>query len=38
MIGTARREYQSTGMEKEELVVYYRLAILVEAILIQYRQ
>ena len=29
---------QSTGMEKEELVVYYRLAILVESILIQYRQ
>ena len=29
---------QSTGMEKDELVVYYRLAILVESILIQYRQ
>ena len=29
---------QSKGMEKDELVVYYRLAILVEAILIQYRQ
>lgn len=28
---------QSTGMEKDELVVYYRLAILVESILIQYR-
>lgn len=27
---------QSTGMEKDELVVYYRLAILVESILIQY--
>lgn len=29
---------QSTGMEKDELVVYYRLAILVESILIQYQQ
>lgn len=29
---------QSTGIEKEELVVYYRLAILVESILIHYRQ
>lgn len=29
---------QSTGMEKDELVVYYRLAILVESILIQYWQ
>lgn len=29
---------QSTGIEKDELVVYYRLAILVESILIQYRQ
>ena len=29
---------QSKGMEKDELVVYYRLAILVESILIQYRQ
>lgn len=29
---------QSTGMEKDELVVYYRLAILVEAVLIQYRK
>lgn len=29
---------QSTGMEKDELVVYYRLAILVESILIQYCQ
>ena len=29
---------QSTEMEKDELVVYYRLAILVETILIQYRQ
>lgn len=29
---------QSTGMEKDELVVYYRLAILAESILIQYRQ
>ena len=28
---------QSTGMEKDELVVYYRLAILAESILIQYR-
>ncbi len=29
---------QSTGTEKDELVVYYRLAILVESILIQYRE
>lgn len=29
---------QSTGMEKEEIVVYYRLALLVESILIQYRE
>ena len=29
---------QSTGIEKDELVVYYRLAILVESILIQYQQ
>ena len=29
---------RSTGMEKDELVVYYRLAILVESILFQYRQ
>ncbi len=29
---------QSTGMEKDDLVVYYRLAILVESILIQYRK
>ena len=29
---------QSRGMEKDELVVYYRLAILVESILIQYRR
>lgn len=29
---------QSTGIEKDELVVYYRLAILVESILIQYRK
>ena len=29
---------QSTGMEKDELVVYHRLAILVESILIQYRK
>ena len=29
---------RSTGMEKDELVVYYRLAILVESILLQYRQ
>ena len=29
---------QSTGMEKDELVVYYRLLILVESILIQYLQ
>ena len=28
---------QSTGIEKDELVVYYRLAILVESVLIQYR-
>ena len=27
---------QSTGIEKDELVVYYRLAILTECILIQY--
>ena len=27
---------QSNGTEKDELVVYYRLAILVESILIQY--
>ena len=29
---------QSTGTEKDELVLYYRLAILVESILIQCRQ
>ena len=29
---------QSAGMEKDELVVYYRLAILVESILIQNRE
>ncbi|MGN0486583.1 MAG: hypothetical protein ACI4GB_05050 [Acutalibacteraceae bacterium] len=29
---------QSTGMEKDELVMYYRLTILVESILIQYRK
>lgn len=29
---------QSAGMEKDELVIYYRLAILAESILIQYRQ
>ena len=29
---------QSAGVEKDELVVYYRLAILVESILIQYRK
>lgn len=29
---------QSTGMEKDELVVYYRLAILAESILIQYQR
>ena len=29
---------QSRGMEKDELVIYYRLAILVESILIQYRR
>lgn len=29
---------QSTGMEKDELVVHYRLAILAESILIQYRE
>lgn len=28
---------QSTGTEKDELIVYYRLAILVESILTQYR-
>ena len=28
----------STGIEKDELVVYYRFAILVESILIQYRK
>lgn len=28
----------STGIEKDELVVYYRLAILVESILLQYRK
>lgn len=27
---------QSTGKEKDELIVYYRLAMLVESILIQY--
>lgn len=29
---------QSTGIEKDELVIYYRLVILVEAVLIQYRK
>lgn len=29
---------QSKEMEKDELVVYYRLVLLVESILIQYRQ
>ena len=29
---------QSTGLERDELVVYYRLVILVEFILIQYQQ
>ena len=29
---------KSAGAEKDELVVYYRLAILAESILIQYRQ
>jgi hypothetical protein len=29
---------QSNGVEKNELLVYYRLAILVESILIQYQQ
>ena len=29
---------QSTGTEKDELIVYYRLAMLVEAVLLQYRQ
>lgn len=29
---------KSTGIEKDELIVYYQLAILVESILIQYRQ
>ena len=29
---------RSSGIEKDELVVYYRLAILVEAILVLYRQ
>lgn len=28
---------QSTGTEKDELIVYYRLAILVESVLLQYR-
>lgn len=28
----------STGTEKDELVIYYRLAILAESVLIQYRQ
>lgn len=29
---------QSVGSERDELVMYYRLAILVESILIQYRK
>lgn len=29
---------QAKGTEKDELVVYYRLAVLVEAILVLYRQ
>lgn len=29
---------QSTGMDKDELVIYYRHAVLAESILIQYRQ
>lgn len=29
---------QSTGIEKDELVAYYRLAILVESILVQYKR
>lgn len=29
---------RSTGLEKDELVVYYRLVVLVESILLQYRQ
>lgn len=29
---------RSMGLEKDELVMYYRLLILVESILIQYRQ
>lgn len=29
---------QSAGVERDELVIYYRLAILAESILIQYRQ
>lgn len=29
---------QSTGIEKDELIIYYRLAILVEAILLQYQK
>lgn len=29
---------QLTGMEKDELIVYYRLVILVESILVQYLQ
>lgn len=29
---------QSAGTERDELVIYYRLAILAESILIQYRQ
>lgn len=28
----------SEGIEKDELVVYYRLAVLVESVLVQYRQ
>lgn len=29
---------QSSGMERDELILYYRLVILVEFILVQYRQ
>ena len=29
---------QSTGLERDELVAYYRLVMLVESILIQYRK
>ena len=38
VIGGYCSNCSSTGMEKDELVLYYRLAILVESILIQYRE